>query len=87
MRKSGVSNGKVAAVLSDLETAPIRELLKSTLRMIGMLTQQNSVSVGDMRAVLGAGASREQIKMRWLSVSRSPFIVAANTRSLIIPEQ
>ena len=54
--------GKVAAVLSDLETAPIREPLKSTLRMIERLTQQNSVSVGDMRSVLGAGASPSQIE-------------------------
>ena len=32
------------------------------LRMIGKLTQQNSVSVGDMRSVLGAGASPSQIE-------------------------
>jgi uncharacterized peroxidase-related enzyme len=54
--------GKVAAVLSDLETAPIGEPLKSTLRMLGKLTRQNSVSVEDMRSVLGAGASPGQVE-------------------------
>lgn len=54
--------GKVAAVLSDLETAPIAEPLRSTLRMIGKLTRQNSVSAEDMRLVLRAGASSSQIE-------------------------
>lgn len=54
--------GKVSAVLSDLETAPIGEPLKATLRMIGKLTQLNSVSVEDMRLVLRAGASPSQIE-------------------------
>ncbi len=54
--------GKVAAVLSDLETAPVGEPLQSTLRMIGKLTRQHEVSVADMRSVLDAGASPSQIE-------------------------
>ena len=53
---------KVAAVLSDLETAPVGEPLKSTLRMIGKLTQQHEVSVQDMRSLLSAGASPGQVE-------------------------
>jgi uncharacterized peroxidase-related enzyme len=54
--------GKVAAVLSDLETAPVGEPLKSTLRMIGKLTEQHEVSVQDMRSLLSAGASPSQVE-------------------------
>jgi uncharacterized peroxidase-related enzyme len=54
--------GKVAAVLSDLETAPVGEPLRSTLRMIGKLTRQHEVSVADVRSVLDAGASPSQIE-------------------------
>jgi uncharacterized peroxidase-related enzyme len=54
--------GKVSAVLSDLETAPIEEPLRATLRMLGKLTRQHVVDNDDMLAVLAAGASREQIE-------------------------
>lgn len=53
---------KVTAVLQDLETAPIAEPLKATLRLLGKLTRERSVSADDMRAVLAAGASRQQIE-------------------------
>ena len=53
---------KVDAVLSDLETAPIEEPLRATLRMLGKLTREHSVDADDMRAVLDAGTSKEQIK-------------------------
>ena len=53
---------KVAAVLSDLPTAPLDEPLKSTLRLIGKLTREHTVGVEDMRALLAAGASRSQIE-------------------------
>jgi uncharacterized peroxidase-related enzyme len=53
---------KVAAVLSDLETAPIDEPLRSTLRMLRKLVREHAVDGDDMRAVLAAGASREQIE-------------------------
>jgi AhpD family alkylhydroperoxidase len=53
---------KVSAVLSDLDTAAIEEPLRATLLMLGKLTRNHSVDTGDMRAVLAAGASRQQIE-------------------------
>jgi uncharacterized peroxidase-related enzyme len=53
---------KVSAVLRDVETGPIEEPLKATLRMLRKLTRERSVNADDMRAVLEAGASREQIE-------------------------
>jgi AhpD family alkylhydroperoxidase len=53
---------RVSAVLSDFETAPIEEPLRATLRMIGKLTRERSVTRDDMRAVLAAGVSRDQIE-------------------------
>jgi uncharacterized peroxidase-related enzyme len=55
-------DAKVAAVLSDLQTAPIEEPLRATLRMLRKLTREHTVDADDMRAVVAAGASREQIK-------------------------
>jgi uncharacterized peroxidase-related enzyme len=52
---------KVSAVLSNLETAPIEEPLRATLRLLGKLTCEHAVTADDMRAVLAAGVSREQI--------------------------
>ena len=52
----------VAAVLADLDTAPIEEPLRATLRMVRKLTRENAVDSDDMRAVLAAGVSREQIE-------------------------
>src|ERR1700735_160907 len=53
---------KVAAVLSDLETAPIEEPLRATLRMLARLTKGQTVDADDMRAVQAAGVSRKQIE-------------------------
>lgn len=53
---------KVSAVLSDLETAAIEEPLRATLRMLRKLTREHAVDADDMRAVLAAGVSREQIE-------------------------
>jgi uncharacterized peroxidase-related enzyme len=53
---------KVSAVLSDLETAAIEEPLRATLRMLRKLTREHTVDADDMRAVLAAGVSREQIE-------------------------
>jgi AhpD family alkylhydroperoxidase len=53
---------KVSAVLRDVETAPIDEPLKATLRMLRRLVREGSVSADDMRAVLAAGASTQQIE-------------------------
>jgi AhpD family alkylhydroperoxidase len=52
----------VSALLSDLDTAPIGEPLRATLLMLGKLTRENTVDADDMRAVLAAGASRQQIE-------------------------
>jgi uncharacterized peroxidase-related enzyme len=53
---------KVSAVLADLETAPIEEPPRATLRMLGKLTREHTVTADDMRAVLSDGVSREQIQ-------------------------
>jgi uncharacterized peroxidase-related enzyme len=52
---------KVAAVLADLESAPVQEPLRATLRMLGKLTAEGQVSAEDMRHVLSAGVSRQQV--------------------------
>jgi uncharacterized peroxidase-related enzyme len=53
---------KVRATLADVDTAPIGEPLRATLRMLGKLTQQNSVDADDIRAVLAASVSPQQIE-------------------------
>jgi uncharacterized peroxidase-related enzyme len=53
---------RVSAALSDFETAPIEEPLRATLRMLSKLCREHSVNGDDMRTVLAAGASREQIE-------------------------
>jgi uncharacterized peroxidase-related enzyme len=53
---------KVSALLSDLDTATIEEPLRATLLMLGKLTREHAVDVDDMRAVLAAGASPQQIE-------------------------
>jgi uncharacterized peroxidase-related enzyme len=53
---------KVAAVLADLESAPVEDGLRATLRMLGKLTREGTVGAGDMRPVLSAGVSRQQVE-------------------------
>jgi uncharacterized peroxidase-related enzyme len=53
---------KVQAVLTDLDSAPIEEPLRATLRMLGHLTAAGQVSAQDMREVLAAGVSRQQVE-------------------------
>lgn len=56
-------NGKtVSALLSDLDAAAIEEPLRATLRMMGKLTREHAVDMDDMRTVLAAGASPQQIE-------------------------
>jgi uncharacterized peroxidase-related enzyme len=55
-------DAKVAAVLADVDTAPIAEPLRATLRMLRKLAREHTVAADDMRAVLAAGASREQVE-------------------------
>ena len=52
---------KVAAVLADLESAPIEDGLRVTLRMLGKLTKEGKVDADDMRQVLSAGVTRQQV--------------------------
>ena len=53
---------KVAAVLADLDSAPVEDGLRATLRMLGQLTREGKVGAEDMRQVLAAGVSRQQVK-------------------------
>jgi hypothetical protein len=53
---------KVSAVLSHLDTAAIEEPLRATLRMLRKLTREHAVNADDMRAVVAAGVSREQLE-------------------------
>jgi uncharacterized peroxidase-related enzyme len=55
-------DAKVSAVLADLETAPIDGPLRATIRMLRKLTREHAVDADDMRAVMAAGVSREQIE-------------------------
>jgi uncharacterized peroxidase-related enzyme len=53
---------KVQAVLADLESAPVSGGLRATLRMLGKLTREGTVTAEDMREVLSAGVSRQQVE-------------------------
>jgi alkylhydroperoxidase family enzyme len=55
-------DAKLSAVLADIETAPIGEPLRATLRMLRKLIREHAVDPDDMRAVLAGGVSREQIE-------------------------
>jgi uncharacterized peroxidase-related enzyme len=55
-------DAKVTATLTDLETAPIEEPLRATLRLLGKLTQEHSIDTDDIRTVLAAGVSPPQIE-------------------------
>lgn len=52
----------VAAVLADVASAPITAPLRATLRMLGRLTTDGTASADDMRAVLDAGATPQQVR-------------------------
>lgn len=53
---------RVAAVLADLESAPIEEPLRATLRVLGDLTRQGTVTADDMRRALDVGATPAQLE-------------------------
>lgn len=53
---------RVAAVLADLDSAPIEAGLRATLRLLGTLTQEGTVSADEVRTVLLAGISPQQIE-------------------------
>ncbi len=49
-------------MLADLDTAPIDEKLRATLRLLGKLTKNHVVSPEDMKAVLETGVTTSQIE-------------------------
>lgn len=53
---------KVAAAIADLETAPIEEPLRATLRMLRKLAHEQTVGADDLRALLAAGVSPQQVE-------------------------
>jgi uncharacterized peroxidase-related enzyme len=55
------SEALVAAVIADLDTAPIDDRLRAALRMLGTLTREHTVTTDDVREVLDAGATEQQI--------------------------
>ncbi|MCC3331226.1 carboxymuconolactone decarboxylase family protein [Nocardia abscessus] len=52
---------KFRAVLADVESAPIEDGLRATLRMLGKLAREGTVGAEDMREVLSAGVTRRQV--------------------------
>ncbi len=61
-RQAYQDGSRVAAVLADLESAPVAEPLRATLRMLGKLTREGRVGVEDVREVLAAGVSAQQVE-------------------------
>jgi uncharacterized peroxidase-related enzyme len=55
-------NAKVTATLADLETAPIDEPLRATLRMLGKLTREQRIDADDIQALLADSVSIQQIE-------------------------
>lgn len=53
---------KVTATLADLDTAPIEEPLRATLRMLAKVASEQVVDADDMRAVLAAGVTPAQVE-------------------------
>lgn len=51
----------VAGMLSDPDAAAIEQPLRETLQLLRKLTREDNVNEDDIRAVLAAGASRQQI--------------------------
>lgn len=54
-------DAKVHAALTDLDTAPVEDGLRATLRMLATLTREGKVGAEDMRDLLSAGVSRQQV--------------------------
>jgi AhpD family alkylhydroperoxidase len=52
----------VTLVLHDLESAPVPEPLRATLRLLGTLTREGTVTPDDVRMALASGASTEQVE-------------------------
>ena len=53
----------VAAVLADLDTAPIPEPLRATLRFLGKVTREHqAVAPADLRALFALGLTRRHVE-------------------------
>jgi uncharacterized peroxidase-related enzyme len=52
----------VTSALAALESAPVEERQRATLRMLGRLARDRHLSAEDVRAVLDTGVSRQQIE-------------------------
>jgi uncharacterized peroxidase-related enzyme len=52
----------VSAALADLDTAPINDGVRATLRMLDKLTRDSNVSAEYVRALLDKGVSRQQVE-------------------------
>lgn len=48
-------------MLADLDSAPIEEPLRATLRLLRTLTKEHAVTPADMKTVLAAGVTKQQI--------------------------
>lgn len=79
--------GLVSAALSDLDIARVSEPLRATLCMLHKLTREHALDVDDMRAVLAAGASRQQIEDA-LAVGFSFNVIGrlADAFAFVVPE-
>lgn len=79
---------KVSEMLSNPDTAGVGEPLRTTLLMLRRLTRDQTVSVDDIRAVLNAGATPQQVKDA-LAVSYSFNVMArlADTFAFSVPPQ
>lgn len=55
-------SARVQAVLADLDSAPVEDGLRATLRMLGKLTRDGTVGADAMRDVLAVGVSRQQVE-------------------------
>jgi alkylhydroperoxidase family enzyme len=53
---------KVTAALEDLDTAPIEEPLRATLRMLGKVASEQAIGAADMRSVMDVGVTPAQIE-------------------------
>ena len=52
----------VAAALADLESAPVADGLRATLRILGKLAADGNLTADDVRGVLDTGVTRQQVE-------------------------
>ena len=61
--RQAYGDGKdISALLFDPNLCGIAEPLRATLLMLGELTREHTVNADDMRTVVAAGASRQQLE-------------------------